>query len=311
MIVGHGGGALTGSDSTSFAVEVAGLPPDSYSLRTIVLDGCRNESRCHEDFIITANKKPTAICLSSLTIELTPMDLDNDGEIDTAMAVIQASEFDRSSRAACGSAETNLEFRIARDEGEVVLPEAQQITVGCAHAGVNRLRMFVLDENGQWDYCAVMLIVQENMGGCDGIQGQSSPVSVTGNPKKKVHGYRIGGRQASSSPDFVNDATFDAGAEALFSEMDGGDHQFVLYQNHPNPFHFETSIGFDLPLEGHVRLIIYDLTGKVLWKKEGVGLAGYNAWNIGRSQLLPQSGVLYYKLECQQGTALKKMVVVP
>jgi hypothetical protein len=35
-----------------------------------------------------------------------------------------------------------------------------------------------------------------------------------------------------------------------------------LYQNYPNPFNNSTEIAYDLPLSGHVALIIYDETGR-------------------------------------------------
>lgn len=37
---------------------------------------------------------------------------------------------------------------------------------------------------------------------------------------------------------------------------------FRLYQNYPNPFNPETCIAFDLPQEGEVTLVVYDLQGK-------------------------------------------------
>ena len=38
--------------------------------------------------------------------------------------------------------------------------------------------------------------------------------------------------------------------------------QFELYQNYPNPFNPSTSINFDLPGDGWVTLVVYDVTGR-------------------------------------------------
>lgn len=40
--------------------------------------------------------------------------------------------------------------------------------------------------------------------------------------------------------------------------------QFALNQNYPNPFNKPTSISFDLPEPGHVRLEIYDINGRLV-----------------------------------------------
>ena len=41
-------------------------------------------------------------------------------------------------------------------------------------------------------------------------------------------------------------------------------HQFELYQNFPNPFNPSTSINFNLPADGQVNLVIYDLRGRLV-----------------------------------------------
>ena len=66
-----------------------------YKLKLVLTDECENEGGCEYDFEIVVAKKPQAICITSLTAKLNPMDLDEDGQVDTAMTIIWASEFDR------------------------------------------------------------------------------------------------------------------------------------------------------------------------------------------------------------------------
>lgn len=76
---------------------------------------------------------------------------------------------------------------------------------------------------------------------------------------------------------------------------------FALDQNFPNPFNPETSIGYQLPETGNVKLEIYDVLGKkikTLMTKEQ--LAGYYTvnWNaINDNGMVVPSGIYYYRIQ--------------
>ncbi len=83
----------------------------------------------------------------------------------------------------------------------------------------------------------------------------------------------------------------------------------ALYQNEPNPFDEITVIGFDLGERAGATLTVFDVTGKVILKKNIDGVKGYNTVNLAAKQL-GTSGVLYYTLESGDFTATKKMIVI-
>ena len=72
----------------------------------------RTKATVSINFTLETGKKPTPVCITSLTVELTPWDTDNDGVADTAAAEVWAYEFDRSSQAPCGYDDDDLEFAI-------------------------------------------------------------------------------------------------------------------------------------------------------------------------------------------------------
>jgi len=84
---------------------------------------------------------------------------------------------------------------------------------------------------------------------------------------------------------------------------------FALYQNTPNPFKGQTTIGFNLPEAGAATLTITDISGKVISMIERDFAKGYNEIRINSSEL-PATGVLYYTLKSATETATKKMVIV-
>jgi hypothetical protein len=91
----------------------------------------------------------------------------------------------------------------------------------------------------------------------------------------------------------------------------GAEHgaEFALYQNEPNPFKDNTVIGYDLPQAGPVTLTIFDVTGKVLMVKDQESVKGYNTIAVSRKDM-PSVGVLYYRLDANEYTATKKMVII-
>jgi hypothetical protein len=85
--------------------------------------------------------------------------------------------------------------------------------------------------------------------------------------------------------------------------------EFALYQNKPNPWNGQTTIGFDLPVDGSGRLTLFDATGKTIMIVEGNYKAGYNSVML-TSKDLPIPGVIYYRLESGEYSAIKKMVLI-
>ena len=84
---------------------------------------------------------------------------------------------------------------------------------------------------------------------------------------------------------------------------------FALFQNSPNPFNGETVVSFTLPEAMPATLTVFDLTGKVVYTLDGDYQAGYNEVTITKNQL-SATGVMYYRLDADDFTATKKMVII-
>jgi uncharacterized delta-60 repeat protein len=84
---------------------------------------------------------------------------------------------------------------------------------------------------------------------------------------------------------------------------------FMLSQNYPNPFNPVTNIKFGIPKAGNVRLIIYDINGREVNRLINQNLnAGYYTADFNASNLA--SGVYFYRLEANDFTDVKKMMLV-
>jgi len=82
--------------------------------------------------------------------------------------------------------------------------------------------------------------------------------------------------------------------------------KFELFQNEPNPFQDETTIGFYLPDNSEVQLILRDETGRVLHTIKEERKSGYNTIQLDKTQLT--NGFIYYQLSTKFGTKAKKML---
>ncbi len=90
--------------------------------------------------------------------------------------------------------------------------------------------------------------------------------------------------------------------------------QFALHQNYPNPFNPLTTIEYDLPEDGNVNLIIYDILGRqVIQLTDKFQEAGYKSirWN-GRnnSGQLVSAGMYFYAIETNDHSAIRKMILL-
>ncbi len=299
-IVADGQGELIAEQQGRFLVEAPGLPSGSYSLKVIVTDECQNESICDVPFVVEPAKTPGPVCITSLTVELNPMDLDNDGVADTAMAEVDAIAFNISSTAACGSDEADLEYRIDDGEGEAALPPASATTLylGCEDVGNQQVRMYVLDPSGTWDYCDVLLTVQSNMGGCNETNG-SDPAKLTSSNANPVVRTDVVRNDGSGNIQVAGDAS--SGNSISWGQT------AELRQNRPNPWKSSTIIGFDLPEATQVYLSVYDLTGRVIKMQDGYYSKGYHEWHLDQGDM-NSNGVFYYKLQTANDTAVKRMI---
>ena len=82
-----------------------------------------------------------------------------------------------------------------------------------------------------------------------------------------------------------------------------------LSQNYPNPFNPSTSIRYELPKNGFVRLVVYDALGRevetLINEKQSPGTYEVN-WD---ATVYP-SGVYFYKLTTEGFSETKKMMLL-
>lgn len=84
---------------------------------------------------------------------------------------------------------------------------------------------------------------------------------------------------------------------------------YSLNQNYPNPFNPTTSISFSLPKSGNVTLKVYDIMGREVAEIVNSQLqAGNHEINFNAKNL--SSGIYIYKLETDNFTASKKMILM-
>ena len=295
-------GELSGDTTEGFDISSADLPHGSYKLVVTVQDDCANESYCEYLFDVVSVKKPSPVCISSLTARLTPWDSDQDGTPDSAHAIVWAEEFNSSSSEAC--TDTALEFRVELIDGiddDTWEEDTSYIEVFCDDFGSHMARLWVISwPSGTVDFCDVVLIVQSDFSGCTNtVSGEPGPVSqvndmhdVVGQPQRQGYGEPtqpgVGGRP-------LGQGIAPSG--------------YLLEQNRPNPFRQETTIGFVLPEAMTATLTVYDVTGRVLRSIKGDYSKGYQTVQL-LKQNLAGHAILYYRLDAKDFTATKKMILV-
>jgi hypothetical protein len=84
---------------------------------------------------------------------------------------------------------------------------------------------------------------------------------------------------------------------------------YSLSQNYPNPFNPTTNIEFSLPKNSNVKLVVYDVLGKVVTELVNGDLnAGYYKINFNASNLA--SGIYFYSLKTGDFVNVKKLMLL-
>jgi|WetSurMetagenome_2_1015567.scaffolds.fasta_scaffold40727_2 hypothetical protein len=84
--------------------------------------------------------------------------------------------------------------------------------------------------------------------------------------------------------------------------------KFKIYQNYPNPFNSTTSIGFDLPNNGFVKFILYDVLGKEVFFNEEYRSKGFNEKIMNMSDMNLSSGVYFVRISFELNSELVKLI---
>jgi len=85
--------------------------------------------------------------------------------------------------------------------------------------------------------------------------------------------------------------------------------EYYLAQSFPNPFNARTTIKYQLPVESHVKLEVYNLLGrKVATLVNEQEKAGYRSVVWDASEV--SSGLYFYKLIAGDYTETKRMMLV-
>lgn len=166
-------------------------PIGSHAFVLQLTDGCGNTSRTNLPFQVVDCKAPNPVCINGLSIPLMraepDTDVDGDGETDTGVAVIQATDFLVSPISDClGPIQYSINFF-------GVSPDINQTSLifTCAHLGPQTVEIYGWDQaynpyaiqpdgtlgGRNYDHCTTFIIVQDNeVNACSGDGNGTSAI---------------------------------------------------------------------------------------------------------------------------------------
>ncbi len=170
---------LTGSGASVTITKNNGLKYGRHMITWSVEDGCGNVKTCTKTFLVKDCKRPTPVA-KLLSIELMP---------SLCMAIIEASKVNNFSWDNC-TPMTELRFRLAKSGTytanmtlDEVLALDDKVTFTGAECGTQSVALFVIDNDGNFDYTETVIIVQSNLDpNCCGTGGGT----VTGTIKTET-----------------------------------------------------------------------------------------------------------------------------
>ena len=146
----------------------------------------------------------------------------------------------------------------------------------------------------------------------------NQPLEVTEQlgPGYSIEKTHDGGFVISTGSNIIKtDAEFNFN-EDLFTEeiIDEVPSEFKLYQNYPNPFNPKTVIRFDLPKESNVKILIYDILGrltkKIIDNRQDTGFKSIQWDGTNNYGKKVSDGVYLYSIEAGNFRQTKKMILL-
>lgn len=146
------------------------FPVGAHEVTWTFIDRCGNQVTCLQDFTIANCKAPTPYCLNGLAVDLMPMDTDGDGQVDTGMVALWASDFDAGSFHPCPGYEVIVSFSSnVLDTGRVfTCNDFGDTDVMIWATAIDANGEFVRDTAGNLlqAFCNTFIDVQDNMNAC-------------------------------------------------------------------------------------------------------------------------------------------------
>ena len=154
-----------------------------------------------------------------------------------------------------------------------------------------------------------------------GLDGSSHAILRTSNGGVNWSDFSSG----TNSPNFINDIVFDTLNNRIYAAVNSGLYihdgitstppqggpafHFDLFQNYPNPFNPRTTINYQLPTQGHVKLKLYDVLGReIATLVDRVEEPGYKSVRFDAGTL--SSGMYFYRLQTGTFAQTRKLLVV-
>ncbi|MDI6804770.1 MAG: T9SS type A sorting domain-containing protein [Bacteroidota bacterium] len=142
------------------------------------------------------------------------------------------------------------------------------------------------------------------------ITGKKEKISLLGSGNVSIDGLENGELSVEAQAAIPRPCEFyKAGEGELENSYTNIPAEYVLEQNHPNPFNPTTKIKFSIPEAGFVMLKVYDVLGREVailvneYKDAGYYDVTWDGANI-------TSGVFFYKLAAGSFTSVKKMLLM-
>lgn len=205
---------LSGSGHANIIDASGTYPVGTHKIVYSFEDKCGNLSTREQLFSIINCKAPTAICHNGLSVNLTPMDMDGDGTIDTGMATVDVHKFNKGSNHTCQGYDLIFSFEEITLQGNMVVT-TDEIVFNCEDIGSQPITMYVgvLTPMGQINqaFCTTFIDVQDNDEACEG----------------RLIGGLVSGRIANSKEETIENVSVSlGGTELKYNTLDNGMYVF-------------------------------------------------------------------------------------